>query len=221
MTIEDPVEYRMAGVNHLQAESIGGLDFAAGLRAILRQDADIVMVGEIRDPDTAQTAMRAALTGILVFSSIHAADCSQLPDVLAQYGVDRRVMASALMGAVAQRLVRRVCPDCRQPFEPDARMLSVLGITRKQLPDGVLYRGIGCPRCLHTGYRGRTGIFEVLEFGEPLRQMVFNGIDRSTIREVAVRDGMQPLRVSGLHKVLDGTTTVEELIRATGMAGGE
>ena len=216
MTIEDPVEYRMSGVNHMSVES-GSMDFAAGLRAILRQDPDVVMVGEIRDPDTAQTAMRAALTGILVFTSIHAADCTQLPDVLAQYDIDRRIISAGLIGAVAQRLVRRICPACKQPFKPDARMLSVLDISEAQLTDGVLYRGIGCSQCLHTGYKGRTGIFEVLEFDTTLREMIFSGLDRASLRQVALASGAQPLRTSGLHRVLDGTTTVEEFLRAVGM----
>ena len=214
MTIEDPVEYRLPGVNQLQVDNRTEFTFAAGLRALMRQDPDIIMVGEIRDDETAHIATRASLTGVLVFSSIHANEATATVGNLYNYQIPGFLISSALQGVVAQRLVRKICPYCKSAYKPDDAIRRDLGIA----DDGAMfYRGRGCNACFQTGFHGRTGIFEVVEIGEELRDLIFRQTTKEVIRQVAVDLGMQTLKQSAINRVLDGTTTVEEMYRVVSM----
>ena len=214
MSIEDPVEYRLAGANQLQVFRRIGFDFAAGLRAILRQDPDVIMVGEIRDDETAKTAVRAALTGVFVMSSVHAQDAPATIGALYNFGIPGFLVSTAVIGIVAQRLVRRVCPECRVDYRPNAALLRQLGLPiRGKARPQAFYRGEGCEHCFHTGYYGRTGIFEVMPVDEEIKDLVFRETTKEVLAQVARDLGMQSLRQSGLNRVLEGTTTVEEFFR--------
>jgi type II secretory ATPase GspE/PulE/Tfp pilus assembly ATPase PilB-like protein len=214
MSVEDPVEYRLPGANQLQVFRRIGFDFAAGLRAILRQDPDVIMVGEIRDDETARTAVRAALTGVFVMSSVHAQDAAATIAALFHFGVPGFLASSALVGVIAQRLVRKVCPECRIDYKPDAALLRQLGLpaTGKGRPRA-FYRGEGCEHCFHTGYYGRTGIFEVLPMSEEVKDLIYRETTKEVLGQTARDLGMQSLRQSGLNRLLDGTTSVEEYFR--------
>ena len=216
MTIEDPVEYRLAGVNQLQVETRTNFTFVAGLRALMRQDPDVIMVGEIRDDETAHIATRASLTGVLVFSSIHANEATATVGNLYNYQIPGFLISSALQGVVAQRLVRKICPYCKTAYTPEAPVRRDLGLKADD-EDLVLYRGRGCNACFQTGFLGRTGIFEVIEVGEELRDMIFRQTTKEVIRQVAIDLGMQTLKQSAINKVRDGTTTVEEMYRVVSM----
>jgi len=215
MTIEEPVEYKLRGTNQSVVDRKREFDFARGLRAILRQDPDIVMVGEIRDDETAQIATRAALTGVLVFSTIHGADAPSTVTTLFNHGIPGFIVSTALAGIVAQRLVRKICPACRVPYKPDPEVLKQLRLPagEREAEDLVFYRGTGCPRCFHTGYSGRTGIFEVMLMDEQLRDLIFRQTTREVIRQVAIDNGMETLKQAAYEKVKEGITTVEELFR--------
>lgn len=214
MSIEDPVEYRLAGANQLQVFRRIGFDFAAGLRAILRQDPDVIMVGEVRDDETAKTAVRAALTGVFVMSSVHAQDAPGTVGALYNFGIPGFLVSTAVIGIVAQRLVRRICPECKVEYKPDSALLKQLGLpTRGKARPRAFYRGEGCEHCFHTGYYGRTGIFEVMPMSEEIKDLVFRETTKEVLAQVARDLGMQTLRQSGLNRVLDGTTTVEEFFR--------
>jgi len=214
MTIEDPVEYRFPGANQLEVFRRIGFDFAAGLRAILRLDPDVIMVGEIRDDETAKTAMRAALTGVFVMSSVHAHDAPATVSSLFNFGIPGFLASTALVGVIAQRLVRKLCPDCRTAYKPDTALLKQLGLPIKGAKrPKAFYRGAGCDKCFHTGYYGRTGVFEVMPMPEEITDLVFRETTREVLAQVAVDVGMQPLRQSGLNRLVDGTTTVEEYFR--------
>jgi len=214
MSVEDPVEYRLPGANQLQVFRRIGFDFAAGLRAILRQDPDVIMVGEIRDDETARTAVRAALTGVFVMSSVHAQDAAATIAALFHFGVPGFLASSALVGVIAQRLVRKVCPECRIDYKPDAALLRQLGLpaTGKGRPRA-FYRGEGCEHCFHTGYYGRTGIFEVLPMSEEVKDLIYRETTKEVLGQTARDLGMQSLRQSALNRLLDGTTSVEEYFR--------
>jgi general secretion pathway protein E len=214
LTIEDPVEYQLRGVNQIHVKPKIGLTFAAGLRHIVRQDPDVIMVGEIRDLETADIAIHAALTGHLVFSTLHTNDAPGALTRLLDMGVEPYLVASVLEGVLAQRLVRLVCAGCRKPYQPDADELRALGIDRVP-PGAQLSRGTGCDECRGTGYRGRTGIYEFMGMNEELRGLAIRKTPAHEIRQWAVGSGMTTLRQDGWHKCRRGFTTVEEVLRVT------
>jgi len=215
VTVEDPVEYQIKGIYQVQANPKIGLTFANGLRHILRQDPDIIMVGEVRDLETAEMAIRSALTGHLVFSTLHTNDAVGSIIRLINMGVEPYLVCSSLTLAVAQRLVRKVCPHCKESYKPSKELLGSLGIEAKAQKDLLFYHGKGCHRCKDTGYYGRTAISEMLEMRAPVRTAILNGADIDGIRQVAISMGMTTLRENGLKKVRDGITTPEEVLRAT------
>ena len=211
VTLEDPVEYNIDGVNQCQINEKTGMTFASGLRSILRQDPDIISVGEIRDGETAEIAMRAAITGHLVLSTIHTSDAAATLDRLFDIGVEPYLTASALKGVVAQRLVRRVCPHCKREYEPTDGELELLGMERT--PGMKFYRGDGCPMCFHTGYRGRTGVFEILLIGHDVRRLITARAGREAILSAARGDGFTTLAEHCRALVRAGVTTAEEAAR--------
>lgn len=211
MTIEDPVEYQLPGINQIEVDIKSGLTFANGLRAILRQDPNTLMVGEIRDPETAQVAVRAALTGQQLLSTLHTQDAVGVVSTLSYLGVQPFWIASALIGVIAQRLLRKICPYCKVEYQPDPKMLEELKIPKNK--DIVFFKGTGCERCFHTGYFGRTGVFEVLKVSETIKDLIVSHAPESTIKAKAIEEGMSTLLQSGIKKVLAGITTVEEVIR--------
>lgn len=215
ITVEDPIEYQLAGVGQIQVNSKIGLTFAQGLRSILRQDPDVIMVGEIRDSETAKIAVQAALTGHLVFSTLHTNDSAGALARLVEMGVEPFLAASALLGVLAQRLVRTICPHCRESYEPDVQILQQLFEDQSLPEEVVFYRGRGCEKCMQIGYLGRTGLYELLEVTDAIRHLVTTNADASTIRRQAQQQGMKALRVAGLEKVLSGETTIEEVLRVT------
>jgi len=210
ITVEDPVEYQLRGIGQMQVNPHIGLTFASGLRSILRQDPDVIMVGEIRDVETAEIAIHASLTGHLVLSTLHTNDAPSAIARLLDMGVEPFLVASSLTGVLAQRLVRVVCGNCRVEYEPDENELSYFDHEPARL-----YRGEGCPRCKHTGYYGRTAIFELLVIDDKIRTMISARKDAAAIRDAAVRGGMETLYGAGLRKVAAGTTTLSEVLRVT------
>jgi len=213
ITIEDPVEYQLTGVNQIHVKSQIGLTFASGLRSIVRQDPDVIMVGEIRDFETAEIAIQAALTGHLVFSTLHTNDAAGAVTRLLEMGVEDYLLASSLLGVLAQRLVRKICEKCRRPVEnPPAAWLEMVGAGQGGVQ---ILEGAGCDACTHTGYRGRNGIFEFLEVDETVRQLILKRSSSDIIRDAAVRAGMRTLREDGWRAVRDGVTTVPEIVRVT------
>jgi general secretion pathway protein E len=214
ITIEDPVEYQLRGVNQIHVKPKIGLTFSAGLRHIVRQDPDVIMVGEIRDLETADIGIHAALTGHLVFSTLHTNDAPGAVTRLLDMGVEPYLIASVLEGVLAQRLVRLVCAPCRKPYEPEVSELRALGIDRVPV-DARLARGAGCDECRGTGYRGRTGIYEFMGMTEDLRSLALRKTPGHEIRQRAVAAGMTTLRQDGWHKCCLGVTTVEEVLRVT------
>jgi type IV pilus assembly protein PilB len=215
VTVEDPVEYQIKGIYQVQANPKIGLTFANGLRFILRQDPDIIMVGEIRDLETAEMAIRSALTGHLVFSTLHTNDAVGTIVRLINMGVEPYLVCSSLTLAVAQRLVRKVCPYCKETYRPSKELVGSLGMDGKPQKGLLFSRGKGCRRCKETGYFGRTAICEILELKGPVRNAILNGADIEGIRQVSVGMGMTTLRENGLQKVQEGITTPEEVLRAT------
>lgn len=215
ITVEDPIEYQLPGVGQIQVNAKINLTFAQGLRSILRQDPDIIMVGEIRDSETAKIAVQAALTGHLVFSTLHTNDSAGALARLVEMGVEPFLAASALVGVMAQRLVRTVCPHCRVSYRPDLTLLEQLFEGEAIPADATFYKGRGCSHCMQVGYLGRTGLYELLEVTDPIRQLVTGNADAASIRNQALTMGMVPLRKAGLKKVLAGETTVEEILRVT------
>jgi type IV pilus assembly protein PilB len=214
VTVEDPVEYQLVGINQSQVNTAANITFARGLRAILRQDPDVIMVGEIRDLETAEIAVQAALTGHLVFSSLHTNDAASALPRLLDMGVEPFLIASSVIGVIGQRLVRVVCRDCKTSYKPAPELLDDLGIPDDQRSDDMMFsQGEGCPTCANRSYRGRTGVFEVLRMTDGIKRLVMAGQSAIEIRDAAVADGMVLMRQAGLDKVLDGTTTPEELIR--------
>ena len=215
MTAEDPVEYNLKGVNQVQVNDNVGRTFAAVLRSFLRQDPDVILVGETRDLETAQISIRAALTGHLVFTTLHTNDCPSTIARLFDMGIQPFLLSSALLVVLAQRLGRRICKDCRQPIDGKEEDLVPYGHVPQGLGHVTFYRGKGCPTCNFTGMKGRVAIYEVMPITEPLRDMILKSASTAELREQAQRDGMKTLRQSGLMKVLQGTTTVEEVLRVT------
>lgn len=212
VTLEDPVEYNIPGAIQVQINEKVGLTFAEGLRAILRQDPDIICVGEIRDGETAAIAMRAAITGHLVITTIHTEDAVSAIDRLKDMGVAPYLISAGLRGIISQRLLRRVCPKCREPYTPNPRMLSLSGI--RQSPDRVYYHGKGCDACFHSGYRGRIGAFEVLLMNDELRKGITDGVDKQTFRQMAQKTSHYTTMLENADKLVEkGITTVDEICR--------
>lgn len=216
LTVEDPIEYGLDGVGQTQVNSKVGMTFAAGLRAILRQDPDIVMVGEIRDVETAQIAVQASLTGHLVLSTVHTNSAAAAITRLRDMGVESFLLASTITAIVAQRLVRRLCPDCREPYHPDASEAALLGL--RHTPDLMFHRACGCENCGHLGYQGRLGIYEIIPMDSELRSLIHGDAREQDIETYAFRnrDGLQD---SGARHVLNGLTTLEEVIRVVRQSG--
>ena len=215
ITVEDPIEYQLPGVGQIQVNPKINLTFAQGLRSILRQDPDVIMIGEIRDSETAKIAVQAALTGHLVFSTLHTNDSAGALARLVEMGVEPFLAASALVGVLAQRLVRTICPHCRQSYQPDKQLLAELFDGTEVPKQATFYRGRGCSHCMQVGYLGRTGLYELLEVTDPIRRLVSSNADTATIRQQALKMGLRTLRQAGLAKVLSGETTVEEILRVT------
>ena len=213
LTVEDPVEYQLARVNQVQVNPKAGLTFASGLRSFLRQDPDIIMVGEIRDRDTAEIAIQASLTGHLVLSTIHTNDAPSATTRLIDMGIEPFLISSSLIGVLAQRLARTICTHCKEAYTPPVEALHRLGLQPQEGEEIVFYRGKGCDRCKASGYKGRIGIFELMVMSEPLRELVLKGASTGEIRNQAVAEGMRTLRDDGILKVLEGLTTVDELLR--------
>jgi general secretion pathway protein E len=213
LTVEDPVEYQLKGVNQIPVKAKIGLTFASGLRHIVRQDPDVILVGEIRDLETAEIAIQAALTGHLVFSTLHTNDAPGAITRLQDMGVEPYLLSSVLEGVLAQRLVRRICSACRTPESPNTADLHALGVT--PAPGLILFRGKGCDECRNTGYRGRTGIYELFTITEEVRSLMLRRVSTGEIRRHAVASGMVTLRQDGWRKACDGVTTIEEVLRVT------
>ena len=214
ITIEDPIEYQLKGIGQIQVNPKINLTFAAGLRSVLRQDPDVILVGEIRDSETAEIAIQAALTGHLVFSTLHTNDAAGAVTRLLDMKIEPFLISSSVMAILAQRLVRTLCTKCREPYA-----MTQVEATELELPAGTaqptIYRAKGCPACFQTGYYGRTAIYELLELDDEVRQVVMKNTDASTIKALAVKKGMRTLRQDGADKVLKGITSVDEVVRVT------
>jgi len=215
VTAEDPVEFNLQGINQLQVRDQIGLTFASALRSFLRQDPNVILVGEIRDGETAAVAVKAALTGHVVLSTVHTGDAPGTVNRLVNMGVEPFLLASSVNLICAQRLVRRVCDDCREPQPLPVELLVEAGFERDEAAALGPVHGRGCDQCAGTGYKGRVGIFEVMEMTEGVRQLLLQGASTIDLRRLAIREGMTTLRQSGLNKVRDGETTLDEVVRET------
>lgn len=217
LTLEDPIEYQLEGTSQTQVNNKKGMTFASGLRHVLRQDPDIIMVGEIRDRETAQMAIQSALTGHLVFSTLHTNDAASAVARMLDLGVEPYLLASSLLGVLAQRLVRRICPDCKSEYIPSENDLRIWNLKEDTLSTQTLYKGNGCQKCLDTGYIERVGIFELLNVNEPMREQILQNAKASSIKGLAVKEsGMVTLRSNGIQKAFEGITTMDEVARVTG-----
>ena len=217
VTVEDPVEYQMPGIGQVHVKDKIGLTFAAALRSILRQDPDIIMIGETRDAETAQIAIQAALTGHLVFSTLHTNDAPSTITRLLDMGVEPYLIASSIVLAIAQRLVRKLCPHCKKAYKPPIDILKSIGITEKEAEKITFYQPIGCAECNNTGYKGRLAIFELMEMTPNLAKLVMERSDTSLLRKQAIADGMHLLVQDGVRKIKEGLTTIEEVLSAATM----
>ena len=215
MTAEDPIEYNFMGINQVQMHEEIGLTFASSLRSFLRQDPDIIMVGEIRDFETAQIAVQAALTGHLVLSTVHTNDAPGTITRLIDMGIEPFLISSAVILILAQRLIRKICMDCREPIKPHTQLLIDLGVPPDEVKSFTVYKGKGCTICNNTGYKGRLGLYEVMPMKEELKELVLARASASEIKKEAIRLGMKTLRQSGMHKIKNGLTTIEEVLRST------
>ena len=216
ITVEDPIEYEMAGINQCNVRSEIGLTFASALRSILRQDPDIIMIGEIRDFETAEIAIRASLTGHLVFSTLHTNDAGGAVTRLLDMGVEPFLVASSLEAVVAQRLVRRLCPACKRPIEnPDLAFLRGVGFPVEKIPGSAMHEAVGCEKCRMTGFRGRTGLYELLQVTDSIEHLILQRSSSNAIKQKAVEEGMLTLRDDGWAKVLEGMTTIDEVVRVS------
>ena len=212
MTVEDPVEYELAGINQVKARPEIGLDFAAALRSFLRQDPDVILVGEIRDLETASIAIKAAQTGHLVFSTLHTNNATSTVDRLLNMGVEPYLICSSLNLVIAQRLVRKICAECKEPYEPEVGLRERFKQVLPEAGDVVFYHGAGCRECSGTGYRGRMALYELFPMTRGIKDLVLTGTVGSMIRDRALEDGMRPLIVNGMQKVRDGLTTMDEVL---------
>jgi type IV pilus assembly protein PilB len=215
VTVEDPVEYQVRGINQVQAKPDIGFTFSEGLKSILRQDPDVVMIGEIRDFETAEIAIKAALTGHLVLSTLHTNDAPSTTTRLIDMGVEPFLVTASVILVIAQRLVRRICPTCKQAYKPSPELLQQMGIRPKPGRELVFYEGQGCPACSDTGYRGRLALYEVMEMDDHLSHCVMTGMHSKDLKKEARKQGMLSLRDSGIRKVLAGLTTVKEVLSVT------
>jgi general secretion pathway protein E len=215
ITLEDPVEYQLHGINQIQVNPKIGLSFAGGLRSIVRQDPDIILVGEIRDKETAEIAIQSALTGHLLFSTLHTNDASGAINRLLDMEVENFLLSSTLLGVLAQRLVRVICPGCKNPKEPDRKLLQTMKLKPEDLKNQIFYEGRGCEDCRYTGFSGRRAIFEFLPIDDAIRQEILARSSTEKIKRVAVERGMRTLREDGWQKVKAGITTLAEVIRVT------
>lgn len=213
VTIEDPVERHLDGVNQIQIDPKINFTFVNALRGVLRQDPDVMMIGEIRDPETAQIGVRAGLTGVTVLSTLHASDALATIDVFRELGVPPMFIVDAVKCVIAQRLIRRICPHCRETYSPDETSREVLNLTPDEAAGVQLARGRGCDQCFNTGYSGRTGVFEVFSMNSRLRQAVLRQSGQDDLREIATSEGLMTLEDAARQKVLRGETSIEELIR--------
>jgi type II secretory ATPase GspE/PulE/Tfp pilus assembly ATPase PilB-like protein len=216
ITVEDPIEYQIEGINQIQVHSDIGLTFANILRSILRHDPDIILIGEIRDMETADIAVRASLTGHLVFSTLHTNDAPSAITRLIDMGVEPYLVASCLEGVIAQRLVRRICTSCKEQMTPDESLLAeITTVFPKRSQGAVYYQGHGCPECNFTGYRGRLALFEIMPLDDELRQMVTHLKPSNEIKKRATQKGLVTLRTDGWSRAISGTTSVQEVVRVT------
>ncbi len=215
ITVEDPIEYMLSGINQVHVNEDIGLTFAAALRSILRQAPNVIMIGEIRDLETAEIAINAALTGHLVFSTLHTNDAPSAVPRLIDIGVKPFLVASALQSVMAQRLVRRICPECSEPYDPPDYELEAMGLTRENLKGANLRKGRGCRACNNTGFRGRIAIFELMAVNDDIQKLIYQVVPATEIRKVARQNGMRTLREDGMLKVLSGVTTFPEVMETT------
>jgi len=215
ITIEDPIEYQLGGISQIQVATKKGMTFATALRHVLRQDPDVIMVGEVRDVETARMAIQSSLTGHLVFSTLHTNDSAGAVSRLLDLGVEPYLASSSLIAVVAQRLVRQICDDCKHEVKADKNDLRALGLEGTDLGAAHFYEGQGCEKCFHTGYRGRTGIYELMMINDPIQELIYKRESAGKIKRLALDSGMKTLRMDGARKVLKGLTTVAEVLRVT------
>ncbi|MGD9412956.1 MAG: type II secretion system ATPase GspE, partial [Desulfobacterales bacterium] len=215
ITIEDPIEYQIKGISQIQVNPKIELTFARGLRSIVRQDPDVILVGEIRDKETADIAVQSALTGHLVFSTLHTNDSASAITRLVDMGVEPFLISSSILAVVAQRLVRVLCKNCRKAYVPNPIYLQSIGFSPDRFKAHTVYKAMGCENCFNTGYRGRLGIFEIMVLTERLKSLILKTFDSNRIKNEAVQQKMRTLRQDGMQKVLNGLTTVEEVLRVT------
>lgn len=213
MTIEDPVEYRLKGISQVQAKPKIGLTFAAGLRSFLRQDPDIMLVGEIRDKETAEIAVQAALTGHIVLSTLHTNDAPSSVVRLVDMGIEPFLISSSVIGVIAQRLIRKICPKCKKEIKITPDIEKILNENEIGNNEITLYKGEGCPYCKDTGYKGRVAIFELMVITENIREMIIKNVSTGKLRQAAVKEGMCLLKIDGIKKVCEGITTIDEVLR--------
>jgi general secretion pathway protein E/type IV pilus assembly protein PilB len=215
ITVEDPVEYQLNGINQVQVNADINLTFAAALRSILRQAPNIVMIGEIRDLETANIAVQASLTGHLVFSTLHTNDAPSAVTRLIDMGVKPFLVASSCRAIMAQRLIRKICQHCKQPYKPTDYEMRILKIDRAELEKTAIYKGVGCSDCSRTGYRGRMGLYEILESNEEIHELIYERVSSNVLRARCREMGMRTLREDGVRKIMAGITTTEEVIAIT------
>jgi type IV pilus assembly protein PilB len=215
LTAEDPVEYDIEGLVQIQIRSEVGMTFARALRSFLRMDPDIILVGEVRDLETAQISVQAALTGHLVFTTLHTNDAPSSIARLLDLGLEAFLITATLEGIVAQRLVRRICRNCKTEFNPSEEMLLELGLTPDEVGERPFHYGRGCDYCNNTGYRGRVGIYEIMVMDDHLRELIMRHASSSLLRQEAIKRGMRTLRDAGLSAIYDGMTTIEEVVKET------
>jgi general secretion pathway protein E len=215
ITIEDPIEYQIEGIGQIQVNPKIDLTFAKGLRSIVRQDPDVILVGEIRDRETAEIAIQSSLTGHLVFSTLHTNDAASAITRITDMKIEPFLVSSSVIAIIAQRLVRVLCPECKEEYAPDDKSLSKAGIERDMLEGRRIYRSVGCPECMNTGYKGRMAIFEMMVLDDHLKKLILKTSDSNLIRRDAVKGGMTTLPRDGARKVLEGVTTIEEVFRVT------
>ena len=217
MTIEDPVEYQLEGVGQIQVNQKTGLTFAAGLRSIVRQDPDVILIGEIRDKETADIAIQSALTGHLVFSTLHTNDAASAVTRLIDMGVEPFLLSSVLRAVVAQRLVRILCPHCKEAYTAAPEVVAECGEMASQMENQTLHRAAGCPHCMDTGYKGRQAVYEIMQISDPIKSMILKNADSNQIRRESIVDGMRTLKGDGCLKVLSGVTSVAEVLRVSNL----
>jgi len=215
VTLEDPIEYELRGISQTQINTRKGMTFASGLRSILRQDPDIIMLGEIRDTETAVMAIQASLTGHMVFSTLHTNDAASAVTRLLDLGIEPYLVASSLLAVLAQRLVRTICPHCKYACEPTSTAHELLRDFVSGPESFAIFHGNGCEQCRGTGYRGRLGVFELLTIDDQVQSLITQRASATEIRTMALNHGMVPMRSDGLRKVLFGKTTIEEIVRVT------